>query len=61
MPKPIEGYVEPLRRPRHAASRAVERIRSGELGSEEVDFSDLAVRAGRAGVDRAAFVGGCFV
>lgn len=51
MPKPIEGHVEPLRRSRHAASRAVERIRSGELGSEEVDFSDLAVRAGQAGVN----------
>lgn len=41
MPKPIEGYVEPLRRSRRAASRAVDRIRSGELGPEEVDFCDL--------------------
>lgn len=41
MPNPIDGYVEQVRRSRRTAARAVERMRSGELGPEEVDFCDL--------------------
>lgn len=41
MPNPIDGYVEPVRRSRRAAVRAVGRIEAGSLGPEEVDFCDL--------------------
>lgn len=41
MPHPIDGFVEPVRRSRRAAARAVDRIAAGELGPEEVDFCDL--------------------
>lgn len=41
MPNPIDGYVEPVRRSRRAAARAVERIAAGTLGHQEVDFCDM--------------------